>query len=147
MSQHKLSLNNQPGNAFRADLNNALGALASNSSGTGDPSITYPFQWKADTSATSPRLKIRNAANTAWVDVGDPTMPGLGLIPAQTGNTGKVLMTDGTSLFWGAATLTSGAITSALGFTPYNAASISSAHVSSADSATSAGYATSAGSA
>ena len=40
-------------------------------------------------------------------------------LPSQTGNAGKFLTTDATSTSWAA--LTSGNITTALGFTPYNA--------------------------
>jgi hypothetical protein len=40
-------------------------------------------------------------------------------LPSQTGNAGKFLTTDATSTSW--ASLTSGNITTALGFTPYNA--------------------------
>lgn len=65
MSQHDFDIANQAGAAFRADLNNALQALASSSSGASGPGTTYPYQLWADT--TNGYLKIRNAANTGWV--------------------------------------------------------------------------------
>ena len=68
MSQHVMTLNNQAGAAFRADLNNALQALVGNSSGATAPATMFAFQFWADT--TSGLLKLRNAANTAWVLVG-----------------------------------------------------------------------------
>lgn len=70
MSQNDLVLANQAGAAFRADLNSALGALASLSSGATAPGTTYPFQLWQDTTANV--LKIRNAANTAWIIVDSP---------------------------------------------------------------------------
>lgn len=68
MSQHDFDIANQSGSAFRADLNNALLALASASSGASAPATTYAYQIWADT--TNSVLKIRNAANTAWIDTG-----------------------------------------------------------------------------
>lgn len=68
MSQHDMSLANAAGAAFRADLNDALAALVSNSSGATAPSTTFAYQWWADT--TTGLLKIRNAANSGWVTVG-----------------------------------------------------------------------------
>lgn len=65
MSQHDMILDNQSGAAFRSDANNALQALATNSSGSSEPATKYAYQWWADT--TSGLLKQRNAANTAWL--------------------------------------------------------------------------------
>jgi phage-related tail fiber protein len=62
-------LDNQSGASFRADLNNALQAVASNQSGSSAPSpTTYPYQFWADTGAGV--LRMRNAANTGWVTIG-----------------------------------------------------------------------------
>ncbi|PVY81049.1 tail collar domain [Cupriavidus alkaliphilus] len=68
MSQHDNVIDNQAGAAFRADLNAALQASASNQSGSSAPTITYPYQFWADTA--NGVMKIRNAANTAWLTVG-----------------------------------------------------------------------------
>lgn len=65
MSQHDLDLANAAGASFRADLNSALGALATCSSGASAPSTSYAYQLWAD-SATE-LLKQRNAANSAWI--------------------------------------------------------------------------------
>lgn len=65
MSQHTLTIPNEAGAAFRADVVNALQALGSSSGGSSAPGTVYPFQLWADT--TSGFLKIRNAANSAWV--------------------------------------------------------------------------------
>jgi hypothetical protein len=67
MSQHDMNLANADGATFRADANNALAALVSNSSGATAPSTTFAFQWWADTA--NDVLKVRNAANSAWVEV------------------------------------------------------------------------------
>lgn len=68
MSQHDMNVDNGAGVAVRADLNNALKALASQSSGAAAPSPTFPAQVWADTGTG--RLMQRNAANSAWVDKG-----------------------------------------------------------------------------
>ncbi|MEO8642657.1 hypothetical protein [Pseudomonas sp.] len=68
MSQHDLTVDNGPGLTFRTDMNAALQALASQSSGASAPSPTFPCQMWADTGTG--RLRQRNSANTAWVDRG-----------------------------------------------------------------------------
>lgn len=67
MSQHDMNLANAAGAAFRSDLNDALGALITNSSGASAPATTFAYQWWADT--TTGLLKIRNAANSAWISI------------------------------------------------------------------------------
>lgn len=65
MAQHDYNIANQSGAAFRQDLNNALAAIVSQNSGAAEPSVTYAYQFWAD--ATNGVLKIRNAANSAWI--------------------------------------------------------------------------------
>lgn len=65
MAQHDYTIANQSGAAFRADLNNALAAAVSQNSGANEPSVTYAYMPWADTTAGV--LKIRNAANSAWI--------------------------------------------------------------------------------
>lgn len=77
MSQHDMNLANAAGAAFRADLNDALAALVSNSSGATAPATTFSYQLWADT--TTGLLKIRNAANSAWITVGTLASTNLGL--------------------------------------------------------------------
>ena len=67
MATHDYSLANQSGAAFRGDLNNALSAIASNNSSSTDPAVTFAHQWHVDTGDST--LKIRNAANSAYVNV------------------------------------------------------------------------------
>lgn len=91
-----MNLANQAGAAFRADLNNALGALVTLSSGASAPSPTFAFQFWADT--TTGILKIRNAANTAWIDVGLLSATGLGLLSRAGGTlTGALAAILGTA--------------------------------------------------
>lgn len=79
MAQHDYVLDNQPGSNFRSDLNNALAAIASVNSGGSSPSTTYAFQLWADT--LNNQLKIRNAANNAWIVIGSLSSTNLGLQP------------------------------------------------------------------
>ena len=67
MAQHDYVIANQSGSSFRSDLNNALSAIVSNNSGSSEPTTTYAYQWWADT--TTGQLKLRNAANSAWITV------------------------------------------------------------------------------
>jgi hypothetical protein len=69
MSQHDMNIANADGATVRADLNNALAALVSQSSGATAPSTTFAYMWWADT--TTGILKRRNAANSAWISVMD----------------------------------------------------------------------------
>jgi hypothetical protein len=67
MSQHDFNIANQSFPATRTDLNNALVALASNSSGDAEPGTTYANQWWYETDTNI--LKIRNEANNAWIEI------------------------------------------------------------------------------
>jgi hypothetical protein len=77
MAQHDYIIANQSGAAFRSDLNNGLAAIVSQNSGAAQPSTTYAYQWWADT--TTGLLKIRNAANSAWITIGTLASANLGL--------------------------------------------------------------------
>lgn len=68
-SQHDMDITTSDANTgvtFRAAVNAALQALASTSTGATAPATTYPNQFWADT--TAGMLKIRNSANTAWIN-------------------------------------------------------------------------------
>ncbi|MCX8016417.1 MAG: hypothetical protein N2690_00745, partial [Rhodocyclaceae bacterium] len=82
MAQHDYQIADQPGASFLADLNAALAAIVSQNSGATEPSPTYAYQWWADTA--SGKLKLRNAANSAWIEVGSLGSPNLGLQAATT---------------------------------------------------------------
>jgi hypothetical protein len=67
MSQNDFTIANQGFPAFRADLNSALQALATNNSGTSAPSTTFANQLFYDT--TNNILKIRNEDNDAFISL------------------------------------------------------------------------------
>ena len=114
----------------RADINDNLEALFTQSSGASEPTTKVAFQPWVDTSTSPPTWKIRNAANSAWISVGvlDPANFQVGgvtpianggtgqttvaaaiaaLLPSQTGNADKALVTNGTSLLWSVITSSS----------------------------------------
>ena len=67
MAEHDYVINNDTGANVRSDINNALAAIASNNSKATDLTTNYAYQWYADTGDNT--LKIRNAANDAYVNV------------------------------------------------------------------------------
>lgn len=80
MSVHDFDITSGDANtgvAMRAAINAALQALASQNSGTTNPSITYPFQVRVDTSVSPNVVYWRKADNSAWVSVGYVTSGGL----------------------------------------------------------------------
>ena len=68
MAQHDYNIANQSGADFRADLNNALSAIVTVNSGATEPSTTFAHQLWVDTANSV--LKIRNAADNAWITTG-----------------------------------------------------------------------------
>ena len=92
MAQHDYIIANQSGAAFRSDLNNGLAAIVSQNSGAAQPSTTYAYQWWADT--TTGLLKIRNAANNAWITVGTLADANLGLLSLAGGTLTGALLAD-----------------------------------------------------
>lgn len=64
MTQSPLFISNKSAPEVRTDLNTALAALATLSTGDTAPASTFPNQLWYDTTANV--LKKRNAANTAW---------------------------------------------------------------------------------
>ena len=67
MSQNDYTIASQTTPLFRADLNDALQALASNSSGPTAPATTYANMTWYDTDTNI--LKIRSEANDDWINV------------------------------------------------------------------------------
>jgi hypothetical protein len=94
MAQHDYVIANQSGLSFRTDLNNALSAIVSSNSGATAPSTTYAYQWWADT--TTGLLKIRNAANSAWVTVGTLASANLGLLTSSDASSTYLAKAGGT---------------------------------------------------
>ena len=130
MAQSDQSVQNATFPSVRADINDNLAALYSQSSGNSAPSVTVAFQPWVDTSSSPPVWKVRNGSNSAWITVGvlDPagfnsggitaivnggtgattaTAALAALLPSQSGNAGKALVTSGSAASWG--TVASGA--------------------------------------
>lgn len=98
MAQHDFVIDDQNGLSFLADLNDVLAAIVSNNSGATEPTETYAYQWWADTS--SGILKMRNAADNAWVSVfnlatGIPVDAELSALAGLTSAANKVPMFSG----------------------------------------------------
>lgn len=71
MAQHDFTIDNQTFPATRSDINSALQALASLSSGASSPSTTFAYQLWVNTTADPNILNIRNSANNAWIQIGE----------------------------------------------------------------------------
>ena len=83
-------IDNGTGAAVRTKLNQITAAVNSVNSGSGDPSINSAFQMHIDTSSSL--LKIRNAANNAYITIGNVATTNLGLAAlAGSTFTGKVI--------------------------------------------------------
>ena len=123
MAQSDQVVQNATFPSVRADINDNLAALYSQSSGNRAPSVTVAFQPWVDTSSNPPVWKVRNGSNSAWITVGvlDPAGFNAGgvtaianggtgattataglaaLLPSQTGNAGKALITSGSAASW-----------------------------------------------
>jgi microcystin-dependent protein len=126
MAQSDQVVQNATFPSVRADINDNLAALYSQNSGNSAPTVTVAFQPWVDTGVSPPLWKVRNGSNTAWITVGvlDPAGFNAGgitaianggtsattatgaltaLLPSQTGNSGKALITDGSTTSWGTA--------------------------------------------
>lgn len=96
MSQHDFDITTADANtgvSFRAEINNALKALASQSSGAGNPAATYPFQIKIDTAQSPAVAYIRKADNSGWVRYGSVNASGqliVDLAETTSGTSGGV---------------------------------------------------------
>jgi hypothetical protein len=124
MAQSDQVVQNATFPTVRADINDNLAALYSQSSGNSAPAATVAFQPWVDTSSSPPMWKLRNGSNTAWITVGvlDPAGFNAGgvtaianggtgattaalalaaLLPSQGGNAGKALVTSGSAASWG----------------------------------------------
>jgi hypothetical protein len=70
------------------DINAALANVSGFASGATDPSTlgtgVQPFSFWSDTSVSPNILRLRNAANSAWIVIGDLTKANLGLVSQTT---------------------------------------------------------------
>ena len=86
-------IDNGTGAAVRTKLNQISAAINSLNSGSGDPSINSAFQPHIDTGSSL--FKIRNAANNAYVTIGNISLDNLGhVVAASPTMTGDVTMSS-----------------------------------------------------
>ena len=86
-------IDNGTGAAVRTKLNQITAAINSLNSGSGDPSISSAFQPHIDTSTSL--LRIKNAGNTAFVNIGNISLDNLGhVVAASPTMTGDVTMSS-----------------------------------------------------
>jgi hypothetical protein len=105
MAQADQTVQNATFPTVRADINNNLAALFTDSSGATAPTVTVAFQDWIDTSGANPLWKKRNAANNAWITIGTISastiaFEGASTLPSQSGNSGEYLKTNGTVATW-----------------------------------------------
>ena len=110
MAQADQVIQNDTFPTVRADINNNLAALFTNSSGGTAPTVTVAYQDWIDTSGTDPIWKKRNAANNAWITVATIKSSTVELaadnvLPSQSGQSGNYLTTNGTVASWTAINL------------------------------------------
>lgn len=88
MSQNDFVIADASAASVLSDLNSALQALASLSSGSVEPPVKYANMLWYDTGSSI--LKIRNEANSAWIAVGEVDQGGSKFIPAGAVPSGAV---------------------------------------------------------
>ena len=99
MSQNDFVIANQTAPNFRADLNLALQALASTSSGATAPSTTYANMLWYDTATSI--LKMRSEADDAWINLGTLDQSLNTFAPAGVAELTQVQVEDDTSTVFG----------------------------------------------
>ncbi len=93
MAQSDQTVQNATFPTVRADINDNLAALFSQSSGPSAPATTVAFQPWVDTSSTPAVWKVRNASNNGWITVGVLDPAGFrtgGVTPIANGGTGQI---------------------------------------------------------
>jgi len=116
MSQHDFDIANQSASSARADINNALKALASLSSGSTAPSTTYANMLWYETDTNT--LKMRAEADDAWISIGylDQSTDTFALFDdtkvVNSGGTQTGLLGDQSTAVWEAGTGTTESLVS-----------------------------------
>jgi hypothetical protein len=116
VSQHDFNIANQTAPSFRTDLNNALQALATLSSGASAPSTTFANMLWYDT--TNNILKMRSEADDAWISIGylDQSVNAFRILDdtqvTNTSGTQTGLLGDQTTATWEAGTGTTESLVS-----------------------------------
>jgi len=99
MAQHDFNIDNQSAPAFRGDLNNALEALGTLSSGATAPATTYANMLWYDTANNI--LKMRSEADDAWIDLGTLDQSANTFAPAGVAELTRAQAEDDTSTVFG----------------------------------------------
>ena len=99
MAQHDFNIDNQSAPAFRGDLNNALEALGTLSSGATAPATTYANMLWYDTANNI--LKMRSEADDAWINLGTLDQSLNTFAPAGVAELTQVQVEDDTSTVFG----------------------------------------------
>jgi hypothetical protein len=89
MSQHDYVISDQDGASFLVDLLALSSAIVTQNAGDTAPATTYPHMFWVDTSAN--KIKQRNEANDAWVEIGDLDSVGWGKLARSGGAMAGVL--------------------------------------------------------
>lgn len=88
-NQRDYIVENLSGSQFRSELNNILGDVQTNNSGSSEPTTKVAYKTWVDTGNN--KLKLRNSSNNGWITLGSLT-DNLGLAPTENPNfTGKYL--------------------------------------------------------
>ena len=99
MAQHDFNIDNQSAPAFRGDLNSALEALGTLSSGATAPATTYANMLWYDTANNI--LKMRSEADDAWIALGTLDQSLNTFAPAGVAELTQVQAEDDTSTVFG----------------------------------------------
>ena len=99
MAQHDFNIDNQSAPAFRGDLNNALEALGTLSSGATAPATTYANMFWYDTANNI--LKMRSEADDAWIALGTLDQSANTFAPAGVAELTQTQVEDDTSTVFG----------------------------------------------
>ena len=89
MSQADQDVGNATFPSVRADINDNIKALFSQSSGNSAPAVTVAFQPWIDTSVSPPIWKIRNGSDSDWITIG--ILNPAGFSPSGT-PTGQIIL-------------------------------------------------------
>jgi hypothetical protein len=97
--QHDYVINNNTGLAVRTDINGVLSAIVTLNSGATSPATTYAHMFWVDTQNNV--LKIRNAANNAWVSTGVSLTANNTFTGSLTGNASSATVLENARLISG----------------------------------------------
>jgi len=94
MAQHDQNIANNPGVGVRSDINSALAALFSNSSGNTEPTVKVAGQLWFDTSVAGvTTLKVRDQTNASWITIGGSATTVTKLtVDSPTGSNAEVVL-------------------------------------------------------